>query len=108
MTIRHLVLFRLHGDVRADDARVAEAVAASAALRGTVPGGEDWRIGADLSGREVSADFAGAGDFASTEALGAFLTDRRHVEAAARWAQIATWTVADLAWPPHSPVQDTP
>lgn len=28
--------------------------------------------------------------------------------AAVRWAGIASWIVADLAWPPHSPAQDTP
>jgi Stress responsive A/B Barrel Domain len=98
VTIRHLVLFRLHEGVATDDPRVPEAVAGSAGLRETVPGGEDWRIGPDLSGRDVAADYAGAGDFASMATLAEFLAHPLHQAAAQRWAPIATWTVADIEW----------
>jgi Stress responsive A/B Barrel Domain len=103
MTIRHLVLFRLHEDVTPDDPRVHEAVAGSAALRTSVPGGQRWRIGPDLSGRDVAAHFAGAGDFASMAALAGFLTHPLHQAAARRWATIATWTIADIEWPGSEP-----
>jgi hypothetical protein len=99
MTIRHMVLFRLNPDVPVDDPRVAEAVAGSAALRGSVPGGEDWRIGPDLSGRDVAAHFGGVGDFASQEVLSAFLAHPDHVAAAGRWSPIATWTICDVELP---------
>jgi hypothetical protein len=99
VTIRHIVLFRLHGGVSHDDPRVTEAVAGSAGLRTTVPGGEDWRIGADTSDREVSADFGGVGDFESPAVLRAFLTHPDHVAAADRWTRIAGWTVCDLEIP---------
>lgn len=97
--IRHIVLFRLHDGVARDDPRVAEAVAGSAALRDTVPGGGDWRIGADTSGRDVAADYGGVGDFEGVEALQAFLAHPQHQAAAARWAQLATWTVCDITIP---------
>lgn len=94
--IRHMVLFRLREGVALDDPRVAEAVAGSAALRDTVPGGADWRIGADTSGREVASHFGGVGDFEDAESLRAFLAHPDHQAAAARWAELATWTVCDI------------
>ncbi len=99
MTIRHLVLFRLNDGVSAHDPRVREAVAASAELRESVPGGESWRIGSDVSGRDVAADFAGVGDFTSREVLAQYLADPRHQEAARLWSRVGTVVIADLDWP---------
>lgn len=94
--IRHMVLFTLNDDISTDDDRVRAAVAGSAALRAEVPGGSDWVIDADLSGRDIAADFAGVGDFASTHSLADFLAHPQHRAAGQRWAEIASWVIADI------------
>ena len=105
MTIRHVVLFRLNDGVSPDHPDVQAAAAASTALSATVPGGADWRLGRDLSGRQVAAHFGGVGDFESAESLAAFLTHPEHLVAASLWARVATWSVCDLDWPERAHVR---
>lgn len=93
--IRHLVLFSLHEGVSRDEARVRQACAAEVALAKAFPE-VGWTFGPDVSGRVGAADFAGAGEFASTDALQAFIADPTHREAGRLWSGIADWIVADL------------
>lgn len=93
--IRHMVLFTLDDGVAADDPRVDRACAAEAALTARFPDVK-WTFGPNTAGRPDAADFAGTGDFASADSLGAFLADPAHREAGQLWGEIARWTVADL------------
>lgn len=94
--IRHVVLFELARAVTADDPRVQRAVEAEHRLAGQVPEGRSWRFGQSVTRRDGCADFAGVGDFESLAALARFLEHPAHRAAAARWRDLATWTVADL------------
>ncbi len=96
MRLRHLVLFHLLDGVSPTDERVLAACAAEEQLTTSVPGDHGWVFGPDLSRREVSADFAGTGDFASSDALEDFLAHPLHVEAGRRWAGLVQLTVADI------------
>lgn len=93
--IRHIVLFRLNEGVTTSDARVQRACAAEVALAKSFPG-VGWTFGPDVSERPGAADFAGVGEFASNEALQAFLAEPVHREAGRLWSGIADWIVADL------------
>lgn len=106
MSVRHVVLFRLHDGLPPSDARVQAAVAASAGLADTVPGGADWRIGPDLSGRDVAAHFGGVGDFESRETLAAFLAHPDHLAVGSLWAPLASIIVCDVQWPPAGPTSN--
>lgn len=96
MTLRHIVLFHLLDGVGPDDERVLAACAAEEELTTSIPGDHGWIFGPDHSRREISADYAGTGDFASSAQLADFLAHRAHVEAARRWIGLARWTVADI------------
>lgn len=96
MRVRHVVLFDLDRGVDAMDPRVAAACLAEERLSVKVPGDHGWTFGRDVSRRPVSADFAGSGDFASQSDLASFLAHPAHQEAAALWAPLATWRVADF------------
>ena len=97
--IRHIVLFSLKEGVAADDPRVAEAVEASRALDRSVPHVGSWMIEPNITVRDIAADFAAIGDFADADALQAFIQHPDHVAAGRRWAELATWAIADFHVP---------
>lgn len=94
--IRHIVLFQLAPTVHSDDPRVQRAAEAEHRLAEQIPEGHRWRFGPSITRRDISADFAGVGDFESLESLGRFLAHPAHQVAAELWRDLATWTVADL------------
>lgn len=96
MSIRHIVLFHLLVSISPDDERVLAACSAEKELTNDIPGDHGWVFGPDLSRREISADFAGVGDFASDAELAGFLAHPAHTEAVRLWAGLAGWTVADI------------
>jgi hypothetical protein len=99
--IQHIVLFTLRDGVCADDERVAEALQASRRLAG-LPQARRWLVEANLSDRDIAADFAAVGDFDDAQGLAEFLRHPDHVSAGARWGELATWTIADFPLPRES------
>lgn len=96
MSLRHIVLFYLLEGIDPESEEVEAANAAEQKLADAIPGNHGWVFGTDVSRREISADFAGVGDFDSTSALADFLAHPAHKEAARLWTGLARWTVADI------------
>jgi hypothetical protein len=96
--IRHIVLFTLRAGVCAEEPRVAQAVQASRRLA-RLPSARSWQFEANVSPRDIAADFAGIGDFDDTNRLDDFLRHPDHVGAGERWTDLATWVIADVDLP---------
>jgi hypothetical protein len=78
--IKHIVFFRLkdqaHGNTKAVNAQLFKQKLE--ALRGIVPGLLTLEVGIDVSGTEMSADVALYSEFASKEALEAYIVHPAH------------------------------
>ena len=97
MAVKHIVLFTLKDGFAPEDERVREAAAFSASHVEHISEIQGWELGFDTSHRAVSADFAIVGTFSDSAAVTRYLEHPHHHEGIARWRDIATWTVVDLA-----------
>lgn len=91
MTLRHVVLFRLHDDVPAE--RRDEALRQLRAL-GDGPGILEWHIELSLDERKGTVIVEDA-TFESAQALQTYRDSPAHRETVALMAQIADWLVGD-------------
>lgn len=91
MAYRHIVLFRIHDDVREQEAEAAEAL-----LRGleVLPEVQEWRILRSLDDRKGRVLIEDA-TFADRRAFERFRTSAEHAEVAEQLARIADWLVGD-------------
>lgn len=78
--IRHIVMFRLkdqaHGNSKAENLRLIKAKLE--ALHGQIPGLLRMEVGIDFSASDTSSDFVIDSDFASREALDAYIVHPAH------------------------------
>jgi hypothetical protein len=82
--IRHVVIWRVRGDTRAERLAHAQRVkSAFEALRGRVPGMQRIELGIDDSGVDYACDVVLLGDFDDTTALAAYASHPEHLRAKA-------------------------
>jgi hypothetical protein len=78
--IRHIVMWKLRGDTRAEkQANIATITASFHSLRGRVPGLLHVEIGADTSAVDYACDVVLYSEFESQSALDAYATHPEHL-----------------------------
>lgn len=96
MTIRHIVLFKLHPDIDASDPRVRQAADISRSHPYHIEEILEWWAGPGESNRDVSCDFMVMALFESYAALLHYLEHPHHREGVELWRSIASWSVIDV------------
>jgi hypothetical protein len=87
--IRHIVMWNVRGDTRADKALNIDRLRAGFhSLRGRVPGLLHLEVGADTSGMDYACDVVLVSDFASQAALDAYATHPEHLRVKAEIGDI--------------------
>ncbi|MHB1613805.1 MAG: Dabb family protein [Actinomycetes bacterium] len=94
--IRHIVLFRRHPGMAADDPAVVAAVAAAAELGRRIPGILAWSFGPNVTEREIAYDYGLVADLPDQQALRAYLEHPAHLRVITELRGVATWVIADL------------
>ncbi|MFL6124149.1 Dabb family protein [Actinophytocola sp.] len=95
--IRHIVLFKLKPGIHWGDERVAAAERKAEQVGARVTELIEWRVGRNVSARDIAYDYVVMGLVRDDEALQRYLVHPFHQESVALWREISDWVVADLA-----------
>ncbi len=94
--IRHVVLFKFKPGVSWDDPRAQEAERIAAKCGSEIPELREWRVGRNISPREIAYDFLAVGLVDDQAALDRYLVDDFHQQAIRLWREISDWVIADV------------
>lgn len=94
--IRHIVLFKLKSGYAWGDERVSRAEELAQAVGEKVEDLLEWRVGRNVSDRDVAYDYVAMGLVRDPDALQRYLIHPFHQESVTHWREISDWIVADL------------
>jgi uncharacterized protein with GYD domain len=95
--IRHIVLFKLKPGIGWADERVAAAERKAEQVGARVGELLEWRVGRNVSDRDIAYDYVAIGLVRDDAALRRYLVHPYHQESVALWREISDWVMADLA-----------
>ncbi|MFD1546312.1 Dabb family protein [Nonomuraea guangzhouensis] len=94
--IRHIVLFKLKPQFTWRDECVVRAERMAAEVGRQVGDLLEWRVGRNVSDRDIAYDFVVMGLVSDEEALQRYLVHPFHQQSVRQWREISDWVVADL------------
>ncbi|MEV0230708.1 Dabb family protein [Nonomuraea sp. NPDC050786] len=94
--IRHIVLFKLKPQFTWDDECVVRAERMAAEVGAQVGDLLEWRVGRNVSDRDIAYDFVVMGLVDDEAALQRYLVHPFHQQSVRQWREISDWVVADL------------
>ncbi|WP_327708381.1 Dabb family protein [Streptomyces sp. NBC_00464] len=94
--IRHIVLFKFKPGVDWTDPRALAAERTAAQVGSEVPEVKEWRVGRNVSPREVAYDFLVDGLLEDMDKVESYLVHPFHQDAIRQWREISDWVIADV------------